>query len=246
MFSALTTGAESISGTFGIMNMAGVFANAGTVIAGSFLGMLFKKFIPERLSDMLMKALGLCTVYIGIEGALKGNNTLILIISMVVGTIIGTALDLDGLLEKAGGFVERKLGKKGGGTSVAQGFVTSSLLFCVGAMTIIGSLNAGISGDNKMLYTKSMLDLVSSTVFASTMGIGVLCSAVFVLVFQGGIVLLAQFAAPFLSDAVIAEMTCAGSVIIIGLGFNLLGITKLKTMNFLPAMFLPILLCLFM
>lgn len=243
MISSLTA---SVQSTFGFMNMAGVFANVLTVVVGSIVGMAFKKLIPESLSDILMKALGLCTVYIGIDGALKGSNTLVLIISVVVGTLIGTLLDLDGLLERAGASIEKRFGKKEGGSSIAQGFVTSSLLFCVGAMTIIGSLNAGISGDNKMLYTKSMLDLVSSMVFASALGVGVLFSAFFVLFFQGGIVLLAQLISPFLSEAVIAEMTCAGSVIIIGLGLNLLGITKLKTMNFLPAMFLPILLCLFM
>lgn len=113
-------------------------------------------------------------------------------------------------------------------------------------MTIVGSLQAGLTGDHTMLLTKSMLDLVSSAVFAAALGIGVLFSAAFVLAFQGGIVLFAQLAAPFLSEMVIAEMTCVGSVLIIGLGLNILGVTKIKTMDFLPAIFLPILLCRFL
>ncbi|MDY3954484.1 MAG: DUF554 domain-containing protein, partial [Anaerovoracaceae bacterium] len=130
--------------------------------------------------------------------------------------------------------------------SLAEGFVSASLLFCVGAMTIVGSLQAGLSGDNEMLFTKSTLDFISSIVFASALGIGVLLSAVFVFVFQGAIVLLAQVIAPYLNDAVVAEMTCAGSLLILALGLNMLGLTKLKVMNYMPAVFLPILLCMVM
>ncbi|MGN0411620.1 MAG: DUF554 family protein, partial [Lachnospiraceae bacterium] len=121
-----------------------------------------------------------------------------------------------------------------------------SLLFCVGAMTIVGALQAGLTGDCEMLYNKSMLDFTSSIIFTSTLGIGVFFSAAFVLVYQGAITLLAQWVSPLLTDVVIAEMTCVGSVIIIGIGLNLLGITKMKVMNFVPAIFLPIILCSFM
>ena len=231
---------------FGIENMYGVLANVGTVIAGSLIGMIFKKLIPERLSDILMKALGLCTVYIGISGAMKGTNTLILIISMTVGTLIGSVADLDAAIERIGASIEKRFGSANGESTIASAFVTSSLVFCVGAMTVIGSLNAGISGDNELLYTKSMLDLVSSTVFAAALGVGVLFSAAFVLVLQGGIVILAKIIAPYLTTYAVGEMTCVGSVILIGIGLNLLGITKLKTMNLVPAIFVPILLCLFM
>ena len=134
--------------------------------------------------------------------------------------------------------------QKSGGVSLAEGFVTASLLFCVGAMTIVGALQSGLTGDHQMLFTKSMLDFVSSMIFASSLGAGVLFASAFVLVFQGGITLLAGFVSPFLGEAVIAEMTCAGSVLIIGLGLNLLGLTRLKVMNYIPAIFLPVLLCL--
>jgi len=229
-------------------NMYGVFANVGTVILGSLIGILFKKAIPKSLTDILMQGLGLCTLFIGIQGAMKGQNTLILILSVVIGTIIGTLLRLDDGLSTLGSKIEKKFSKQGNnGPSIAQGFVTSSLVFCVGAMTIVGSLNAGLHGDNSMLYTKSLLDLVSSCVFASTLGFGVTLSAVFVLVFQGALVLLAGVAAPLLQNEVlINEMTCAGSILIMGIGLNLLGVTKIKVMNMLPAMFIPIVLCMFM
>lgn len=230
-----------------LSNMSGVFANTGTVILGSLIGLLFRKAIPKSLGATLMQALGLCTLFIGIQGAMKGQNTLIMILSVVIGTLIGTLLHLDDGLSTLGNRIENKFSKKDTDSpSIAQGFVTSSLVFCVGAMTIVGSLNAGLRGDNTMLYTKSLLDFVSSCVFASTLGFGVMLSSLFVLLFQGAIVLLAGVVAPlFTNDILINEMTCAGSVLIIGIGLNLIGVTKMKIMNMLPAMFIPIILCQF-
>ncbi|MGN0710812.1 MAG: DUF554 domain-containing protein [Anaerovoracaceae bacterium] len=225
--------------------MFAVIVNTFAVIIGSLAGMLLKRGIPENIREIVMKGIALCTICIGISGVLKGQNTLVMIISMVVGAVIGEALDLDCRLNNFAAGIEKRFQKEGGEVSIAEGFVTASLLFCIGAMTIVGSLNAGLTGDTEMLMTKSTLDLISSCVFASAMGIGVLLSAAFVLVFQGGIVLLAQYIAPYLSDAVIAEMTCTGSVLIMALGFNILGITNLKVMNYLPAIFLPILICMF-
>ena len=186
--------------------MLAVIVNTLTVIIGSAIGMLLKKGIPERITDTLMKGIGLCTLYIGWSGTLKGQNTLVLIISMAIGVVIGEGLDLDDKLNRFAASVENRFKKGGEKISLAEGFVTASLLFCVGAMTIVGSLQAGLSGDYEMLFTKSVLDFISSMVFASSLGIGVMLAAAFVLVFQGGIVLLAQFVAPFLTDAVIAEM----------------------------------------
>ena len=215
--------------------MLGVIVNVFTVLLGSSIGLLCKKGIPERMTSAIMTALGLCTVFIGISGALEGNNTLVLIISMVMGTAIGTALDIDGGITRLSNWVERKFpaGAKGG-VSVAQGFMTASLLFCVGAMTIVGSLEAGLTGDNSTLFTKALLDFCSSMMMAAAMGIGVLYAAGFVLVMQGALVLFAGVLGPLLSTAAIAEMTCAGSVMIIGLGLNLIGITKIKVADMLP------------
>ena len=227
--------------------MIGVLVNTLTVIVGSTIGLLFRKLIPEQWTDFIMKGIALCTLYIGIDGALEGTNTLVTIISIAVGALIGAALDLDDKLNRFASGLENRFKKEGsGGSTIADGFVTASLLFCIGAMTIVGSLQAGLTGDNTMLYTKATLDFISSLIFAASLGIGVLFAAAFVLVFQGAIVLVAQAVSPFLTDYVVSEMTCAGSILIIALGLNILGVTNLKVMNFLPAIFLPIVLCLFM
>ena len=226
------------------MILLGTFVNTATVLLGSAAGLLFQKAIPTRLNDMLMKGLGLCTVYLGISGAMKGENTLVMILSMILGTAIGEGIDIDKHVSAFFHKLEQRFTRPDRtGPGIAEGCINACLLFCIGSMTLVGSLNAGLMNDQTMLLTKSMLDLCSSMVFASTMGIGVLLSAAFVLVYQGALTLLASLLAPVLTASVIAEMTCVGSLIIIGTGLNLLGITKLKLMNFLPAMFLPMLLC---
>ena len=226
--------------------MIGVFVNVLPVLIGSTDGLLLRKGIPDRVTAALMSGLGLCTIYIGISGALNGENTLVLILSMAIGTIIGTLLDIDKKLSRVAAYVEQKFHQENRNITVAEGFVTASLLFCVGAMTIVGSLQAGLTGDCEMLYTKATLDLISSCVLAASLGIGVLLSDFFVLGFQGGLVLLANLVAPFLTDYAIAEMTCAGSVLIIGLGLNLIGVTKIKVANYLPVILIPPILCMFM
>lgn len=226
--------------------MIAVFVNIATVLTGGTFGLLLKKGIPEKVSSAIMLAIGLCSIYIGVEGALKGSKTVVLILSMVCGTAVGTLIDIDRLLNRVGSFFEKKCTKKeSDGTeksNFARAFVSASLLFCVGSMTIVGSLNSGLNGDNTLLYTKSVLDLFSSCVLASTLGAGVLLSAVFVLVYQGGLVLLAQLLSGVLqSEMLINEITCCGSVIIIGLALNLLNITKIKVANMLPAiLFVPL------
>ena len=227
--------------------MIGVLVNTITVIIGSCVGLLLKKGIPQRLTTAIMLGIGLCTIYIGVDGMMEGENTLVLIVSMVLGALVGTWLNLDGKIQALGDWMEQKFNRNQSenGTSqvsLAQGFVTAALLFCVGSMTIVGSLNAGISGDNEMLFTKSLLDLISSSMLAASLGLGVLLSAVFVLVFQGALVLLASVLAPFLTTAAIAELTCCGSVLILALGLNLIGVTKFKVADYLPALvFVPIL-----
>lgn len=225
--------------------MLGVIVNTAAVLIGSLLGLLFRRGIPQKISDVVMYAIGLCSVYIGISGAFSGENTLIMIASMILGVSLGTILDIDGKLGKLGDWVGKKVGneKDSGSAAVAQGFVTACLLFCIGAMTIVGCLNAGLRGDNDMLYTKSLLDCVSAMMLSVSLGIGVIFSAAFVFVFQGGLVLLAGLLQPLLTDAAIAEMTCVGSLMILAIGLNLLGITKLKVSDFLPALIFAPLLC---
>lgn len=228
-----------------MIGLLGTFVNMILVILGGSIGLFLGSRFPKKLSDSLMKTLGLCTLLIGISGLSKGENQLITIISMAVGTVIGELLDLDKRLSDLGDSIEKRFKKDGDNVTIAEGFVNASLLFCVGAMAIVGSLQSGLVGDNSMIYTKSLLDFTASIIFASTLGVGVLLSAFPILLYQGGIVLLAHLIAPFLTDVVIGDMTCTGSLIIIGLALNMLGITKLKVMNMVPAIFLPILIHLF-
>ncbi len=221
-----------------LQNFSGVLVNTATVILGSLIGLLLKKQIPEKITKAVMTTIGLCTVAIGVTGITKGKNQLVMIISLVLGTIIGTLIDIDKHLSALGEKLQKKKGN--GNSNFSQGFVTASLLFCVGAMTIVGSMNAGISGDNQTLYTKSVLDLISSVMLAASLGIGVLCSSAFVLVFQGALVALSMALGTFLSDFTINELICAGSVMITALGLNLIGITKIKVANMLPGLiFVP-------
>ncbi len=215
--------------------MVGVIVNVITVIIGSSVGLLFKKGIPEKISSAAMTGLGICTLYIGISGSLCGENVLILIAAVVLGVVAGTLLNIDGAINRLAQKVESKFKKKDSDISIAEGIITATLLFCVGSMTVTGSVQAGLTGDNSVLITKAMLDLVSSMMLASTLGIGVLLSAVAVFIIQGGLVLLAGLISPIMSAGAINEMTCAGSVIIIMIGTNLMGITKIKVADFLPA-----------
>ena len=244
--------------------LTGTIINALAVVAGSIAGLLLKciasRFssvlsgestsLGTRLQEIIMQGVALCVLFIGISGSLKGNNTLIAIFSMTIGAIIGELLDLDQKMHALGDWVQQKASRfikaDSRGSSVSEGFVTASLLFCVGAMAIVGSLENGLTGNYDTLKAKSVLDGISSIVFASSLGIGVIFSAAAIFVYQGIISLLASFLSPVLGDAVIAEMTCVGSLLIFALGLNMLNITKIKVMNLVPAIFLPILLCLFM
>lgn len=230
--------------------LVGTLVNTAAVIAGSLLGLLLGNILPERLRDTVMKGLGLCTLFVGIDGMLGGSNALITIISVAVGAVIGELCDLDGHLNRfAEGLEARfKKGRGGSGPSLAEGFVTASLVFCVGAMTIVGALNDGLTGNHEMLFTKATLDFVSSIIFASSLGLGVMLSAAAVFTIEGGVACLASLVAPILQQNAntVPEMTVVGSVLIVGISLNLLGVTKLKVMNYVPAIFLPILLCYFM
>ena len=229
--------------------LVGTLVNTCAVIAGALIGLLLGNILPERLRDTIMKGLGLCTIFIGITGMLESSNSLITIFSVAIGAIIGELCDLDGYLNRFSGRLEKKFhANRQGGPSLGEGFTTATLVFCVGAMTVVGALNDGLMGNHEMLFTKSTLDFVSSIVFASSLGIGVMLSAAAVFIIEGGIACLASLISPVLQQnpTTIPEMTVVGSVLIMGLGMNMIGITKLKILNYVPAIFLPILLCLFM
>lgn len=225
------------------IGLLGTIVNTLTVLFGSSLGFLMKKGIPERFSDIIFKGLALVTIFIGVSGSLVGENTLLAVIAMVLGAFIGELINIDKHINVLAKRLENKFDKNNSNSTFSQGFTSACLLFCVGAMTIVGCLQAGLKGDNTVLFTKSTMDFVSSFIFASTMGLGVVFSSIFVFVYQGLLTLLAGVLSPVLTTSVINEMSCVGYIIIIGLGLNMLDLTKLKIMNYVPAIFLPILLC---
>lgn len=218
--------------------MLGTIVNTIAILIGGVIGLLFKNGIPERYSTTIMHALSLCVIFIGISGSLKCDNVLLLIISLVIGSFLGELLDIDAALKKFGDNLEKNFTGRWG--KISDGFVTASLLFCVGAMAIVGSLESGLSGNNKILFAKSMLDGISSIIFASSLGIGVLFSSLSVLVYQGIITLCASLLKGILVNAVITNMTAVGSLLIVGLGLNMIGVTKIKVANLLPAVFIPV------
>lgn len=221
--------------------MLGTIVNSVAVIIGSLIGLLFKKGIPERVSSAVMVGVGLCTLYIGVSGTLSGENVIVAVLSMLIGTIVGTLLDIDRGVNRLGEKVEEKFSKTGSKGSLTQGFVTGSLLFCIGAMSVTGSITSGLTGDHSIIYTKSVLDFISSIMLTASLGIGVIFSSLFIFVYQGLIVMLAGALEPVLTTSAINEMTCVGSLIIIALSFNLIGISKFKIANFLPAIvFAPV------
>jgi len=221
--------------------MLGVLVNAIAIVIGGVLGVLLKKGIPQKVEKCVMSALGLCVVVIGVQGAMNGMDTLVVIISAVLGTILGSLMDIDKQVNRLGDFVEAKFRKKEGGTvTLAEGFVSATLLFCVGAMAVVGSLNSGLRGDHTMLFTKSILDFFSGMMLAVSLGAGVLLSSVSVLVFQGAIALLAGVLEPLLMaiPGSIEQISCVGSVMILAIGTNLMGVTKIKVANMLPGIVL--------
>lgn len=221
--------------------MLGTIVNFIAIILGSFLGMLIGGGIPERINKTMMNGLALCVLYIGISGALKCTDPLLMVISIAVGAFIGELLDIDNWLSKLGKWIEIKLHRGGSTSKISEGFVTASLLFCVGAMAIVGSLESGLTNNNTILYTKSILDGITSILFASTLGIGVMLSSFAVLIYQGTITLFAALLKDLMTKELISSMSVVGSLIIGGLGLNMLGITKIKIANLLPAILVSIL-----
>ncbi|HBC31594.1 MAG TPA: DUF554 domain-containing protein [Clostridiales bacterium] len=218
--------------------MIGTIANAFAIIAGGILGLLFKNAIPEKISEALLKATGLAVIAIGINLMLSGKNFTLLIISLVIGTIIGEVIDIEKNLDKFGAFIESKMKNKE--SNVALGFVTCTLVYCVGSMAIVGSIQSGLTGNHEILFSKAVLDGITAVTFAATMGAGVVLSGISVLVYQGAITMLASLMQSLLGTVVVNEMTAIGGVIIMGIGLNFLIANRMRVGNLLPSIFIPI------
>lgn len=229
----------------------GTIVNIVLVVVGSLVGLLLKKAIPERLKTSLVQALALATMTIGLTGIITAccradeNGTLsseyiiLMVVSMAVGTFIGELVNIEKRLDNMGNFFQKKFTSESSST-FAQGFITASLVFCVGSMAILGSLNDGIQHDPTILITKSLLDMIMAMVFTSTLGIGVMFSIITIAVYQGLITLCASYVSPYLTETIISQMSFIGSILIMGIGFNFLYEPKLKLANMLPSMFIPL------
>ena len=220
--------------------MKGTLVNAAAVLVGSGAGCLLRQGLPQRWRDTVMAGLGLAVGVIGLQMALKGADPLLVIISLVLGAISGEALDLDGRLKRAGDRLTARVGEQFG--DVGKGFVTASLVYCVGAMAVVGAIQEGLSGDAGTLYAKAMLDGVSAVVFAAGMGIGVAFSAVSLLLYQGSITLLAGAASSVINEAMLTAVTATGGVLIIGISLLVLEVKTIRVANLLPAIVIAALL----
>jgi uncharacterized protein len=226
------------------MILLGSVANAAAIIVCGIIGSFLKKGMPKRFGDLVIAALGFFTLMLGVSFAMKLEHPLVVIFSLVIGAGLGEWIDIEKRMDNFGNRVQDRL--KGFKGNFSQGFVTASLLFCVGSMAIMGSLQSGLANNHDTLYTKAVMDGVISVVFASTMGIGVAASALPVFIYQGAITLLAAFLQPYLSAAVVLEMTAVGGILLVGVGFNILEIKRVKVGNLIPAIFLPIIIMMFM
>ena len=239
--------------------MLAVFVNCGAVILGSIIGLLFSKKFTDELSDMIQTACGIITLVIGLQMAFKYNSIVYMALSLIIGAIIGYALDIDGAILRFGGWLQKittpKKKKPIEGDALASdivldeqkkhnfayAFLNASVLFCVGAMSIVGSFKAGVEHDYTIIFTKSILDGFMAISFAAAMGIGTMFSIIFILIYQGGLTLLSGVLQPYVSELLINELSAVGGAIIIMIGVNLLGLKKIKTANYLPALVIEIL-----
>ncbi|MFC4768460.1 DUF554 domain-containing protein [Effusibacillus consociatus] len=219
------------------MVLLGTLVNAAAILVGSVLGVIFQR-IPEKMKQTIIQGLGLAVFIIGATMAFKAGDDLFwVILSLVAGAVIGELLDIEGKLESAGRFAERKMSRFGQG-KIAETFVFASLIYCVGAMAIVGSLESGLNSNHSVLYTKSILDGFSAIIFTSTMGVGVALSAIPVFFYQGLIALTADLMSDFLSQPVITVMSATGGILIMGIALNILEIKKINVGNLLPAIFI--------
>ncbi|MBE6994235.1 MAG: DUF554 domain-containing protein [Ruminococcaceae bacterium] len=227
----------------------GTLANAGAILAGGCVGMLLKKGLPERFRKLIFDAAATAVFLIGIsgvmseglhaaqDGSLSSQYMLVLILSLVFGAVVGEALNINDLFQKAGDAIKKRFSK--GESNVGEGFAATTILFCAGAMAIIGSIQDGVQGDPSLLYTKAVLDAISSVIFGAVYGVGVLLSAGSVFLYQGVMTLLAGLVAPYLGDVVVSQMSMVGSAVLMLIAFDMWEVRKFNVANLIPAAFMP-------
>ncbi len=226
------------------MVLLGSFVNGIVVVLCALLGALIKSKLPKRICDTVMHGMALCIIFIGISGALVGEDTIVTIVSIALGALLGELINIDKHLNRFGDFLQSKL-TKNSESRFGEGFVSATLLICVGAWAITGAMDAGIRGDHTSFYAKAVVDGVACLIMATTLGIGVALSGVMLFLYQGGLALASTLIAPYLTEHVVNELSCVGSLLIVAIGLNMLGLTKIKVVNLLPAVFIAMLICQF-
>jgi uncharacterized membrane protein YqgA involved in biofilm formation len=217
------------------MSITGALINAAAIILGGTIGLLLKGKIPQRFAENIIRAIGLCVCIIGISGAIKGDPVL-LVVSLVLGALTGELLRIEDGLKSFGVWMQKKLNRKDGNSTFGEGFTASTLLFCVGAMAIVGSIESGLNNDRSIIYTKSILDGVTAMVLASSLGLGVLFSAGAILIYQGSIEFFAGYLQNVLTESLITQISAVGCVMILGIGLNMVLNAKIKVANLLPGL----------
>ena len=225
------------------MILTGALINGAAIVAGGVAGTFGGKLMPQRMKETVLVATALISIGIGLSGLGSSNTQLIPILSLVLGTIIGELLNIEAAVERLGSWLQKRFDGLG---RITEGFVTGSLVFAAGAMAVMGALDSGLKNDHTVLLAKSVIDGTAAIAFAGSLGIGVAFSGASVLLVEGLLALLASLVAPLLTGAVLAEITFTGSLLIIGIGLNILGLTKLRILNMMPAVLFPILLCRFL
>lgn len=221
-------------------------ANSAFIILGSLVGILLKRGIPDRIKDSIIKAMGICVLYIGITLSIKGQNVLLIVISIAIGTIIGELINIDDKVNRLGEKIQSKFSSSDGNKNkFAEGFATASILFCAGAMGVVGALNVGLTGSGDTLVVKGMIDGVFAAIFATVFGVGVLFSSIPVFLYQAIFIILAGFLSHYLGAPVIASVNGVGGITVIGIGLNLALDKDIKVANMAPGVFIPMILSLF-
>ena len=226
--------------------MLGPLVNAAVIVVCALLGCFLIRGIPERFEEIIKKAIGLAVIYVGVKGALDNQRVLLLVMSLVAGAVIGELINIDRLMNRFGNWAERRLqglsarrGKRLEQGGFSKGFVSASILFCSGSMAIVGSMQSGLTGSHETLFAKSILDGSISVVFGASMGVGVIFSALPVLIYQGGIALAVMAVKDLLTPESIREMSAVGSLLVSAIGFNFLGVKEIRVANLIPAIFIP-------
>lgn len=224
--------------------MVGTLINAGAIIAGSFIGLMFRSKIPERYIRIVFQGIGLFTLFVGVAMSLKTNNYLLLVLSIVLGGLIGTFLILEQRLDRFSEWLKIKI--KGKSNKFSEGLVTAFLLYCMGSMTILGAIEEGLGNPPNLLLAKSLMDGVSSIALSAGLGYGVMFSVIPLLIYQGSLTLLSSFFGSKISEEIINELSAVGGLLLLGMGLNILKISDIKIVDMLPSLLVVLLLAYFM